>query len=517
MIRVISGKSARNLISASVLGATLIFGALSACGTQTPVKCTAANCSGCCDEAGECLGSAKQSRQACGTMGAECRVCLPDQLCSGGRCFKDPDASVILDDGGTGGGTGGGGGGTGGGTGTGGGGAACGQRFEPCCTNMSCFLGLTCQRGVCDQPVADAGACGGVGAACCANNMCTAPGTSCNGGFCTTGGGADGGSDAGALRPTGAACQLDRECVDGTCLQIGFSGGYCTKACSTSATCFGGSQCGNNPSGVGPAKVCLTQCASPLQAPGGCRTDYICEPNQGTAGVPVCFPACTSNTQCGIAPTCDGRGFCCGVAGFACCGGTTCDPGHTCTAGQCVSGGTGGGGGSTGGGGGGATGGGSGGGGTATGGGSGGGGAATGGGGGFNMTPTGGACSSFLDCVGNTCFSTWSGGYCTHNCTSSTCQAGSSCSPYIISGSSYCLQHCTWNGGQGNCRSGYVCDRYLINGTDQATCVAACPTFPCASGTTCQNGFCCGKPFYKCCAGNTCPGGGTCQANGYCQ
>jgi hypothetical protein len=138
------------------------------------------------------------------------------------------------------------------------------------------------------------------------------------------------------------------------------------------------------------------------------------------------------------------------------------------------------------------------------------------------MGPTGSPCTtSTLHCAGNAsvtaCFVNWSSGYCTQTCSSASCQPGSSCSPYVINGSSYCLQNCTWNGGQGDCRSDYVCDRYLVNGTDQATCIARCPTFACAANTTCDsNGFCCGKPYYRCCSsGAACPGGGTCQS-GYC-
>ena len=71
---------------------------LASCGMPAGVKCTAANCSGCCTEAGECLGASKQSPQSCGGMGGVCRVCLPQQLCVAGACLRDPDAGLVLDD-----------------------------------------------------------------------------------------------------------------------------------------------------------------------------------------------------------------------------------------------------------------------------------------------------------------------------------------------------------------------------------------------------------------------------------
>ena len=112
----------------------------------------------------------------------------------------------------------------------------------------------------------------------------------------------------------------------------------------------------------------------------------------------------------------------------------------------------------------------------------------------------------------------WPQGYCSKVCTSTAnCDPNSSCSPYVVAGSSRCLENCVFDGGVGDCRPGYVCDRGQIAASTQATCIFACAVqADCPVSTQCQSGFCCGKTGYKCCAGNTCAGGGTC-ANGYCQ
>ncbi len=472
------------------------------CGTQPAVKCTTSNCSGCCTEAGDCLGSSKQSTQACGGAGADCRVCLPDQLCNANKCVHDPNSTVVLDDAGA-----------VVDAGVADGGVACGGRGQPCCANQACFLTFTCQRGgVCDvAAVVDSGACGALGQPCCANQTCTFSGAICASGTCLQSSTNDAGvADAGAPpKAAGEACLFDRDCLDGACLSNGFQGGYCTKACTTSGDCLVGSQCGFNSTGVGPTKICLKQCAMAGQAPGGCRTDYVCEANAGTSGLAVCVPKCASNITCG-APTCDSRGFCCGAPGAVCCEGATCSTG-TCQAGSCVAGGTGGGSGSTGGGSG------------STGGGSGttGGGSGTTGGGTGTTGAVGAACTNYQsDCAqgNNACLTgVYSGGYCSKVCDSAVCPAGSSCSPYA-SGSvnKYCLQNCTWNGGSGGCRAGYVCDRGLIPGNAQETCIPSCPASACVTGTRCESGFCCGKSTYRCCASGTPCASGTCNANGYC-
>ncbi len=500
------------MIRASALSLTILL--LAACGPTEPVKCTMANCSGCCTEAGECLAPARQTAMECGPAGSTCGACLPGQMCSASRCVKDPNAVVVLDDGGV----------EMPDAGRADSGVQCGSLGTPCCASgAACYLTLTCQSGVCRQPVADAGACGALGQSCCTNSTCTAVGTTCSAGTCvaqmTTDAGTDGGT---TLRSAGEACTADTQCVDGTCLQNGFNGGYCTKSCNASSDCFAGSQCGVNPSPIGPTRICLKQCSSPGVAPGGCRSGYVCEANAGTSGVPVCYPGCTSVTQCGAAPDCDSRGFCCGGAGSVCCEGNTCLNGTTCMSGTCRTAGSGGGGGSTGGGGG-STGGGSGstGGGTGA---TGGGGGSTGGGTG-SMSLSGSPCTDFSECVGNRCITggQWTGGYCSETCAGSAgCRSGSSCSYALFSGSStrYCLETCVWTGGQSSCRAGYVCERNLI--PDQATTAACFPACTAASqcGTSnfgCESGFCCGRSSYRCCtSGTACRDGTTCQGDGYC-
>jgi hypothetical protein len=498
------------------------------CGPTT-VRCQPSNCSGCCSESGECLGPTKQSDKACGAQGAACRVCLPGQFCSQGRCLVDPDAGLGGGAGGggdTAGGAGGGGGSTGGGSG-GGGSTPCGGNGDMCCNGTVCYLGLTCQRGTCLPPPMDAGTCGANGQVCCAGNTCTLP-LVCNAGIC-----GNAPVDAGQPKRTGEPCLNDGECLDGLCLVFGFQGGYCTKACSTSADCFAGSQCGANPSGAGPARVCLAQCSQPGQAPGGCRPAYVCDRNADTMGVPVCLPACANVTMCRTEPRCDTRGFCCGSTGAACCEGTTCEgantcmngycqatacgavgqpccatapactgnavcqgnqcvpcgtvgqpccAGNSCTSGTCTSG-------------------------TCQ---------------NPSLQPTGGPCTKHADCQGGECLvgtnGLWTGGYCSQDCAATPCAAGSNCSPYVIAGRSLCVQACAYDGGQSTCRSGYVCDRFLIPGNyAQGSCNTACTTgTQCPSGR-CEAGFCCGSPGFKCCSGSTCPAEGTCGALGYCQ
>lgn len=463
-----------------------------ACGPTPTPKCQASNCSGCCTDEGACLGSSKQSFNACGSGGNKCRTCLPQQLCSSQKCVDGAGAG-----GGDGGGSssvggGTGGGGTGGGaTGGGaGGGVACGSSGQPCCAGMGtgCLLGLSCVAGTCTSGTgggAGGGGTGGGAAGGAGGGGGTGGGTAGGSGGGTAGG-AGGGAGLGAI---GDPCVVAANCASNFCQAFGFQDGYCSKSCTGNGDCPLGSVCGRNPGG---GNLCLKSCAAAGTAPGGCRTGYVCEKFQSALdGSPVCFPACQSAASCiGGVLVCDGRGFCCGVNGAACCNATTCDPGNTCntTTKHCQS---------------------------------------------LPATnrPAGEQCTGNAQCAGNQCVvesnvaptcspNCFSGGYCTQDCASSACPSGSSCSPYTFFGTGkWCVQNCAWDGGQGDCRPNYVCDRMLVAASTQSTCYKRCyADAGCAVNTACDNGFCCGKPAFRCCSGAVkCPGGGTCNALDYCQ
>lgn len=441
-----------SLALATLVSATTLLAAVS-CGPARE-DCGQSNCSGCCAQDGTCLGVSKQGFTQCGKEGAQCRACLPDQVCSNGRCLRDPDAgSLPEDDAGQ----------TSQDAGAPDSGVSCGQRDQPCCFG-GCYLGLSCLGGVCLPPQG-----GDAGQPDSGTPDAGNPGT----------------------KAVGDACFGGGECATGLCQIVAFPDGYCTKSCAQNGDCPSGSVCGVSPAdSTGQTKVCLKSC-SPAGSAGGCRTGYVCE-KKGTSldGTAVCFPRCTSPTQCGTATRCDSRGFCCGASGYACCEGNSCDSGLSCGAGgYCQS-----------------------------------------------STPDAGAprpvgdpCTATLACAGGICFTEqpagssgcsqgcWSGGYCSQDCGSAGCPSGSSCSPYFSGGVSRCLKNCSWDGGQGDCRSGYVCDRGMIPSSSQAICLYRCNANSDCPTNVCQSGFCCGNVGYRCCSGNQCPLGGTCGANGYCQ
>jgi uncharacterized membrane protein YgcG len=520
----------RAITLAGLLGLTLC---VAGCGVDTP-KCQASNCSGCCSSSGQCLGAAKQGATQCGAVGNVCKACLPGEMCSSGACVVDPDGGLADPDGGV-----------------------CGVQGGACCANSVCQGTLVCSRNQCqvNTTTNDAGtSCGAQGQACCAGGFCLSPytcasgtntctmaapvdagptcgaqgQTCCSGSFClypfscasasntcVTAAPIDAGTpDAGAMRALGEPCTLSGDCASGLCQQLGFSGGYCTKNCGSQADCPGGSECSANP--TGGAKVCLKDCSVPagVGAAGGCRSGYVCDKaNTSLDGLPVCTPACASLTTCGAARACDSRGLCCGNVGFACCEGATCGDGSTCSGGYCVPSGAGGGGG-----------------GGAAGGGSGGGGAGGGSGGG-SATPgfgdLGGACNVGNDCLNGSppvCLvqtgQNFINGYCTEDCTSASCAAGLTCAEYLAGkGTHYCGLDCTFDGGAGGCRAGYVCERMLATTNmlqglcySQAVDQGWCNTNA-ANTTYMAPGFCCGRPGYRCCPGNTCASG-TCSVNG---
>ena len=464
-------------LRAGLLAAAVGLAGFSGCGPTTPPKCQASNCSGCCSGDGTCLGISKQSYNACGVGGASCRTCVPGQDCTNLRCVATATGGGNGGNGGSGGAGGGSGGGSG--TGGGGGGAACGASGQACCVGgTGCLLGLFCVNSTCGTtPPSDGGTGGGSGT---------------GGGGGAAGGGAGGGT---ALHVLGDPCVVNGDCLTNNCQAFGFPGGICTKACTTQADCPVASECSRNPAGGG--NICLPDCTAPGTAPANCRTGYVCEKFQASINnLPVCFPGCASALSCVGGPvTCDGRGFCCGSAGAACCNNSACDTGFTCDAAThyCKTI------------------------------------AATG-------RATGEACTADTNCAGNLCIleiasspplctvSCFTAGYCSAACTTlaTGCPEGGICTAYTVAaGGKRCASTCTWDGGQGDCRANYVCDRYVVGltGNTAPTCFKKCfADSECTPGApSCQNGFCCGNAGYRCCPGATkCAGGGTCNALDYC-
>jgi hypothetical protein len=92
---------------ALVLGVVVGFSlAVASCGAPQKM-CGPSNCTGCCDETGECLGGTAVFE--CGTGGAVCQTCAGNEVCAAGACarfdggdydanFPGPrDASVSFD------------------------------------------------------------------------------------------------------------------------------------------------------------------------------------------------------------------------------------------------------------------------------------------------------------------------------------------------------------------------------------------------------------------------------------
>jgi serine protease len=105
----------------------------------------------------------------------------------------------------------------------------------------------------------------------------------------------------------------------------------------------------------------------------------------------------------------------------------------------------------------------------------------------------GSACTSDADCPdGGRCVTSYPGGYCTRDCNTVGCPAGSKC--YTVdadSGAKVCIQSCSGpNQGQSNCRASYVCYDDEAGGGE---CLPNCTILNiCSSaGFTCGgNGYC---------------------------
>lgn len=110
-------------------------------------------------------------------------------------------------------------------------------------------------------------------------------------------------------------------------------------------------------------------------------------------------------------------------------------------------------------------------------------------------TPTlvvGSPCSTNADCPdGGRCVTAYPGGYCTRDCNTQSCPAGSKC--YVVDTATdarVCIQSCSGpSTGQSNCRSNYVCyDDEAGGGQCLPNCNAdnICGTLTCRSNGYCQ-------------------------------
>ena len=556
----------------------------SACSPDT-LRCSPSNCGGCC-KGNECLPFARQSNTLCGASGALCEVCDQRYACRQGACRFSTDG---VDSGEP---------------------VACGDAGQPCCDGLECTAGNECAvdecvpcgrvgglccvisganpaecfgqarciAGVCAAQDAGSGTCGDAGLPCCETSppcsaalVCGTRGRceeacgardapccvvndtpTCNAGLSCAGNGrcgvADAGlPDAGVKQPLGAACAVSSECQAGLyCQTLGFTGGSCTKTCTTDSTCGAGNRCGVNPNNRGGTKLCLKGCTQAGLADPTCRSGYVCDrqPLGSLDGGGGCYPRCASTSTCGGAPTCDSRGFCSGTVGFACAEGTSCAANQQCTGRHCVS--------------------------VAC-------GASSqpccqgnvcntglacrnsactacggsnqpccanntcngqnvcqtsGGNAGLCITPTpsaalGAACEVAGNCASNTCIvelpsGAFNGGYCSQPCPP-TCPSGSHCSPYVVNGADtpFCFGGCGFDGGRSTCRNGYVCDKGAVPvDFNQAICVPACArASDCPTGR-CElfgsAGFCCGGYDFRCCATGVACNQGVC-IGGYCR
>ena len=169
-------------------------------------------------------------------------------------------------------------------------------------------MGQSCQNGACSTPVCDVVTCA---TGCCANGQCDTAqsrfacgvagqmcmrcpmGQRCNSGVCLPPLGVDGGisPDAGTTVPVGSACTTQSQCqppFNATCIQevlggqaTGYTGGYCTRQCSTSNPCTTGGVCITESFFGATQSSCRATCAQ-VGMPSSCRTGYACAPGPGS-------------------------------------------------------------------------------------------------------------------------------------------------------------------------------------------------------------------------------------------
>ncbi len=316
----LSGPIGRALVLGVLVGG--VIGFTPACGVRPPpVRCSADNCSGCCDENAQCFTGLADTK--CGSNGASCSACTAGQTCSavssgadagaGGRCLTGGSVGG----GSAGGNAGGAAGGTAGGTAGGSGGGMAN------CNAQNCPTGCCTPTGICQNPPTTA-RCGMGGAACMA-----CPGRqSCVSGACQP---CNGCVDIATGRcETG---MMNDKCgkMGEFCSNCGVSNGVCTNQVCT------GSMSGCNP------QNCASGCCD--QGSGSCIQPASQTPQQCGQGTPAALcTSCMGGTCDTDAGTCLGGGMGGGGAGggfpfpgldgggF---GGTPCDANNPCGAGQC--------------------------------------------------------------------------------------------------------------------------------------------------------------------------------------
>lgn len=227
-----------------------------------------------CDPATPCAAPLACVQARCQGLPAPGQPCLLGQCGAGGTCAADAGICVARLDGGS-----------------------------PCTSPSACAAGLTCAEGACAPAVV------GPGAPCALPQACQAPGEVCvgpagrsrcqpplDGGSCQRDeeclpalacqGPADGGQACGPRLPAGAACdttrqcQLDAECLLGTCQPRPRPGEACGPAACLEGLCRGG---------LGADGGAL--CGDLLVARTPCTADAQCA--SGHCALGYCLTACT--------------------------------------------------------------------------------------------------------------------------------------------------------------------------------------------------------------------------------
>ncbi|HZR07841.1 MAG TPA: hypothetical protein VFA79_04610 [Myxococcales bacterium] len=121
--------------------------------------------------------------------------------------------------------------------------------------------------------------------------------------------------DSGVPCAVARDCPSTQRCVNGGCVDPGLASSALGEACRTTADCGSGLTCDTDAQGF-PGGFCTATCTSSA----GCIAS-ACTP---VAGLSVCMPACTADSQC--------------RQGYGCCAtlGNVCTPLAACTPAQCT-------------------------------------------------------------------------------------------------------------------------------------------------------------------------------------